>query len=422
MSGFSSQKATLTYKAVGWILFPAVVIYTIINAVKHKNRQYLLQRLGIYRTYPLKVQPVWCHCASVGEIKTVLPVLKNLIASNEHLVVSTNTITGFNTLLQSNLENTTAVFLPLDYTIFAKRFLKRFCPKILLLTETELWPNILLAVSRQSKPVIIINGRISNKTLNAPGLMKKNYHRILTNAEHIFVSSQGNAERFVALGADRNKVTTANNLKFSSAELSELGDYTRPLKQNYILCASTHAGEESLIMRAWKARPLNNIQLVIAIRHPHRKDEVCRQATQLSLAYTLHSHGGPTDTDHIYIVDTIGELSPFIQHADLVFMGGSLVPDVGGHNMLEAAHFGKCIINGPHYQNFTEIVNDMLESDSIITVQNADQLLEQANMLINDEDRRKLLGFNAKKFVSEKSNTADDYTRWIINYISTHSA
>ena len=422
MSGFTSLKPVFVYKVIGWILFPAAVAYTVITAVKQKNRLYLVQRLGKYRASPPEDPPIWCHCASVGEIKTFLPLLNNLIVENEQLVVSTNTITGFNTLLQANLDNTVAAFLPLDYSFLANNFLKVFSPKILLLAETELWPNILLATARQSKPIIIINGRISDKTFNAPAFMKKSYSRILGHVDHVFASSQTSADRFIALGADRKTVTTIDNLKFSSMDFHEQPQYSRPLKQRYILCASTHAGEESRIMRAWKNHAISEIQLVIAIRHPHRKDDVCNEAEKLGLSYTLHSQGSASNINDIYIIDTLGELPPFIQHAELVFMGGSLVPGIGGHNMLEAACYGKCVVNGPYYDNFTEIVNNMIELDSIIIVENAEHFLSQATTLLNDKKRRIQLGNNARKFLSDKSSVADEYTQWIMNYINPHSS
>ena len=422
MPGFTSPKPTFSYKAIGWILFPAVVAYTIINAVKQKNRRYLYQRLGIYQRSPLKTKPIWCHCASVGEIKTVLPLLRNLIAEHEFLVVSTNTITGYNTLMQSTLDNTVAVFLPLDYSNFANHFLEIFSPKILLLAETELWPSILLTTARRSIPIIIINGRISDKTLTAPVFMKKNYSRILNHVNHVFASNKTNAERFVELGADDNNVTRLDNLKFSNLGFKEQAASSRPLKQKYILCASTHAGEESLILDAWKNHGFNDIQLVIAIRHPQRKDDVCNEVKNLGFAYTLHSQGSSSDTSHIYIIDTIGELLPFMEHAEVVFMGGSLIPGIGGHNMLEAAHFGKCIVNGPFYENFTDIVDQMVELDSIIIVENADQLFDQAATLINKPERKIQLGKNARNFLSDKSKVADEYTRWIMDYIKPHSS
>lgn len=422
MTGSSSLKPTLQYKALSWALSPAVLAYTGITAIKQKNLRYLYQRLSIYQALPHVNRPIWCHCASVGEIKTVLPLLKNLLAQNETLIVSTNTTTGYETLLQTNLDNTAIVFLPLDYSFFSNRFLNKFSPKILLLVETELWPNILLSTIKRSIPVIIVNGRISDKTLNAPAFMKKNYRRILNHADHIFASNQLNLDRYISLGAHTKRASILSNLKFSGTSLNQQSVYDRPLKNKYLLCASTHAGEEALILRAWKNHSLSDVQLVIAIRHPKRTKEVCDETKKLGLSYILHSQATSNSPQSIYIIDTIGDLLPFMQHAELVFMGGSLIPNIGGHNILEAAQFGKCILNGPHYENFKGIIDDMLKSDSVIMIDNAEQLMNQATLLLKNKERSKQLGENAKNFLSEKSEVLEHYTTWIMNFIRSHSS
>jgi 3-deoxy-D-manno-octulosonic-acid transferase len=305
--------------------------------------------------------------------------------------------------------------------VFSNNFINKFSPKILLLAETELWPNILLTTIKKSIPIIIINGRISDKTLKAPAFMKQNYSRILNLVDHVFASNHTNLDRFISLGADTNKSSVLDNLKFSSTGPNEHHTHNRPIKNNYILCASTHAGEEAQILRAWNNHSFNAIQLVIAIRHPNRKKEVCDQADKLGFDYILHSQNTSNDSDCIYIIDTIGDLIPFIQHAELVFMGGSLVPNIGGHNVLEAAQFGKSILNGPYYDNFTEIIDEMIQADSIIKVNNAEELMDQAATLLNNKERCEQLGANAKKFLTDKSSVSDEYTKWIMNFIHTHS-
>ena len=420
MHGSSRPSPTLLYKALSWIILPAAFVYTTAVAAKQRNLQYFLQRLGFYNSTSKATQPIWCHCASVGEIKTALPLLKNLIKHEVHLVVSTNTTTGLDILLQANLTNTTAVFLPLDYSIFAEKFINAFSPSFCLVLETELWPNILLTAIKQSIPIVIINGRISKKTLNAPAFIKKNYSLILGNIEHIFASSESNSIRYIKLGADKNRVSTLDNLKFSNIEKDALSN---PLKQRFILCASTHADEESQILNEWKKRSWNNIQLVIAIRHPQRKNEVCKILENLNMDYVLHSENPyPKSKNDIYIIDTVGELAPFMQHAELIFMGGSLVSGIGGHNILEAAKYGKCILNGPYYKNFTEIIDEMKQQDSIVVVSNIEDLMNQANQLIGDANRMAELGTNAKNFLTKKSKVVDEYTDKIVKLVRSYSS
>ncbi|MEM7304355.1 MAG: glycosyltransferase N-terminal domain-containing protein, partial [Pseudomonadota bacterium] len=212
MPGSSSLRPTILYQAISWILFPAALAYTLVVAIKNRNCQYLAQRLGIYNFPAQNNNPIWCHCASVGEINTALPLLNRLLEEGEQLVVSTNTTTGHEILIQSNLKHTNAVLAPLDYAYFSHNFTKKFSPKLLLLVETELWPNLCLTSISQKIPVIIVNGRITEKTLNAPAILKQNYSRILNNVEHIYASNQSNAERFISLGANNKRLSTLDNL------------------------------------------------------------------------------------------------------------------------------------------------------------------------------------------------------------------
>ncbi|MEM8843836.1 MAG: glycosyltransferase N-terminal domain-containing protein [Pseudomonadota bacterium] len=419
MPGSSScPNPTFLYKALSWILFPAVFIYTSIIAIQHKNSQYFLQRLGFFK--PTATRPIWCHCASVGEIKTALPLFENLISQQEHLVVSTNTTSGLNVLLQADLKNTTMVFFPLDYTSFAKNFIRAFSPKLCVILETELWPCTLLTTLKHSIPITIINGRISTKTLKAPSFLKKNYQNILANIEHIFTSSENNQKHFIALGAEKTRISILDNLKFSGANRPIYTNHN-PLNKKFILCVSTHENEELQIIKEWNNHTWNDIKLVIAIRHPRRTKHVCNLLDNLKLNYSLHSkrHSGDLEINNIYIIDTVGELAPFIQYAELIFMGGSLIPNIGGHNILEAAKYGKCILNGPYYQNFSDIIDEMQKKESIIIIENADDLIKSFKLLIDNVEKRTRVGNNAKLFLLSKCNVAEIYAKNIFSLANT---
>ena len=379
---------TLSYRIVSWAIYPIALAYTLFTAFKFKNSVYFFQRIGRYKKPTQAQYSIWCHCASVGEINTALPLLRELIIQGEQLLITTNTVTGYDTLTNAKLNNSEHVFLPLDYSRYAKRLLKTFQPKICLVFETELWPSILLATIDGNIHVAIINGRISEKTLKAPTFVLNNYKRILANVKKIISSSDENTSRFISLGANPEIVITLDNLKFANQILSDVNKDKRPLKHPYLLCASTHDDEEESIIKAWLKKPHPDLGLVIALRHPQRTQNVCNMLKQQNCSYCLHSASinNPTQ-DTIYIVDTLGELMPFIMHAEVVFMGGSLVP-VGGHNIIEPAQHKRCILIGPHHENFKNIVQDLAAKDAIKIVQNARQLIEYAFALSNDEAKR----------------------------------
>lgn len=400
---------TLTYRLLTWGLFPAALLYTFFIACKYRNANYFYQRIAIYPKAKNTSKLIWCHCASVGEINTALPLLKHLSMQDCYLLVSTSTITGQKVLRDASLENTSHVFFPLDYCSYAKRLIEKFSPKLCLIFETELWPNILLTAANNSIPVAIINGRISDKTLKAPLFLRKNYSRVLNKTCKIFTSSVENKQRFAALGADKNILHTLDNLKFAS--ITHQHDHIQdcPLTYPFFLCASTHAGEEKEIIEQWIASKHQTLGLVIAIRHPQRAKEVCGILEQNKCAFHLHSsHPTTTSAKEVYIIDTVGELLPFMKNAALIFMGGSLVP-IGGHNVLEPAQFSKCILIGPHYHNFLDIVNHLQTSNSICMVTNATHLMSRVTELTNNPKSCQQIGKNANDFLQSKMDVLKIY-------------
>lgn len=412
--------STLTYRITGWILFPAALLFTLFVALKYRKLRYLRQRLGIYSRQENRSCSIWCHCASVGEINTALPLLKQLQAQNRTLLVSTNTVTGYQTLQSAGLDNTAIVFLPLDYRIFYSRLLSVFSPGVCLIFETELWPNLFLTAHNKNISIAIVNGRIGDKTLNAPHFLHTNYRRALGCVSRVIASSEENAQRFIELGADPDKVAVLDNLKFALPAI-EITDLAKPLTFPYLLCASTHADEELQIIHQWMQNKPDALGLVIAIRHPQRSKEVCKQIESVGLDYILHSkHSAFQRLDQVYVIDTLGELAPFMAHADLVFMGGSLIP-LGGHNMLEPARMHKCIITGPHYQNFTAIVDELVDAKGIIVVKDAADLMQKVNELANSKPLRKQFGENAQQYVQSKQQILKRYTQIILQFIHDHS-
>ncbi len=415
------SNSTVSYQLLTWGLFPAALLYTGFIAFKYRNNNYFTQRLGLYKQSSNSKRVVWCHCASVGEINTALPLLRSLVERGEHLLISTNTITGKQAIDKVQLKNTQHVFLPLDYSAFANRLVAKFAPKLCLIFETELWPNILLTTSNHNIPIAIINGRISEKTLNAPSLILKNYRKVLHNICKIIASSEKNASRFTALGASSETITTLDNLKFAGISTPpDIAD-ERPIDYPFLLCASTHQGEEQSIIEQWKAFKPKNLGLVIAVRHPHRSKEVCKALKNSKQAYCLHS-SNPQDIskNKIYIIDTLGQLIPFMKEAEFVFMGGSLVP-IGGHNVVEPAQFGRCLLIGPHHDDFKDMVNELKKCDGIIIVNDANQLINEIQRLLNNREAKLRLGNNAKNYLDSKKQVLKNYQDIVFQLIDSQA-
>lgn len=408
--------STPTYRFISWILFPATFLYTWFLAVKFRNWRYLRERLGKYIPSQDNTHLVWCHCASVGEVNTALPLFKRLLKRDQALLISTNTITGQQTLQNAKLDNITPIYLPLDYARFINKLLIRYQPKCFLVFETELWPNLFSTLHKNKIPIAIINGRISDKTLNAPHFLHTNYARILANVSKIVASSEENAQRFTTLGADASKIEILENLKFALPAM-EASALTRPLTFPYILCASTHADEELQIIHQWQQNKVDAMGLVIALRHPQRVNDVCKQIQSAGLQYELHSKQPQSmRPDYVYIIDTLGELAPFLAYAELVFMGGSLVP-VGGHNVLEPAGMSKCILTGPYYQNFQTIIDELADTEAIKIVKDVADFMQTANELAKNKSLRTQMGENARRYVESKQGLLDQYEQWVVQFI-----
>jgi len=418
----SAPTPSLNYRLITWALFPVACAHTLYIAIKYRNLTYIFNRIGLFKKPSQINQPVWCHCASVGEINTALPLLRTLIKQGESLVITTNTVTGYDTLTHANLSNTYYAFLPLDYTSFAQRLINCFTPKLCLVFETELWPSLLLTTVKNKITLAIMNGRISEKTLNAPAFLLKNYKKILTHTHSIISSSDENTMRFTALGANIDSITTLDNLKFAHLKSANTNTPSNPLNYAYLLCVSTHEGEEQKILKAWKQHPQNQLGLVIAPRHPQRTNEVRQLLEQFNLAYHLHSNKNPnTSIDTIYIIDTLGELMPFTAHAHIVFMGGSLVP-VGGHNVIEPAQFKRCTLIGQHHDDFKNIVNDLKATNGIETIDSAEQLIKLTLSLFDDNEKRIQMGEQAYRYIESKKQVLSTYTDIVQELLNTHTA
>ena len=418
----SNSRSTLSYRLLTWGLFPAAFLYTGYIAFKSRNRDYFTQRLGLYKKANSASQIIWCHCASVGEINTALPLLRSLIKRGEHLLISTNTVTGKQAVINAKLDNTEHVFYPLDYSVFARQLITEFTPRLHLLFETELWSSTILAVADHNIPIAIINGRISEKTLKAPALILGNYKKSLQEVDLILASSEENAIRFKTLGARPDRINTLDNLKFAGINTPPTVTEECPLDFPFLLCASTHQGEEQLIIERWKLSAPENLGLVIAIRHPHRKKELCKLLNDEQLPYHLHSSCPENpSSNEIYIIDTLGQLMPFMKNAAFVFMGGSLVP-VGGHNVVEPAQFGRCILIGPYHDDFKDIVNELVKCEGIILVNNASQLIEEIERLLKDYQEQVRLGENAKNYLDSKTHVLKNYQDLVFKLIDEQSS
>lgn len=363
-------------------------------------RQRFSERMGFY---PFKLdQCIWVHAVSVGETLAAIPMIKGLQSRHPELslLVTTMTPTGSARVKAVFGESVKHVYLPYDLPDAVSRFLKTMRPVIGVIIETELWPNLLAACYKRDIPVCLVNARLSKKSARGYQRIAPLTKEILQYISVIAAHGQADAERFMMLGASKEQVSVTGNIKFDLEVPVDLdvraADLRKQLGTRFIwLAASTHDGEESVILAAHeKIREYNPGALLILVpRHPDRFNSVF-SLCQKSFKTVRRSEQSVVSDAAVYLADTMGELMTAYAVADVVFVGGSLVPR-GGHNILEPAALAKPMMIGPHDFNFAEIGDLFFANNALVKIQDVDTLAAQVVSFMQNEVERKAMGQRA---------------------------
>jgi 3-deoxy-D-manno-octulosonic-acid transferase len=354
-------------------------------------------RLGERRGEATRSRPagplVWVHGASVGESLSLLPIIEALAADDYSVVVTSGTVTSAQVLARRLPEGSTHQYMPLDVSRYVDRFLDHWRPDLAIFAESEIWPNMLCQAHQRGIPLVLVNARMSARSFRRWSQMRSLANYLFTRFDLCLAQSQADAERLVRLGAPR--VTVTGNLKFdsvpppaSAVAVAGMNDLIggRPLW----LAASTHAGEELLVIEAHRrlAQRYPDLLTIIAPRHPERGREIYAASARQGLRASQRALGlQPDMATDIYIADTIGEMGLFYRIAPIVFLGGSLVPH-GGQNPIEPAKLGAALIHGPHIHNFTEVYAALEHAGGAYQVNGADDLAATLDHLIDDQATR----------------------------------
>lgn len=364
---------------------------------------------------PDHVSSIWIHAVSVGEALAVRPLVRSLRAAytDHRLVLSTTTVTGQQVARQFGDELDAVFYAPFDFIPLVTRALDRIAPELLIVVDTEIWPNLLRACRRRGVRTMLVNGRLSDRSFRGYRLVRPFMRQVLDHIDQICVQTEQWAQRFVDLGADAARVTVTGSMKFDAVSISAtsarhhvadraLGLFEFAKTRPVFIAASTLRGEEEPVLRAFgrMRETAPNTLLVLAPRHPDRFAEArtCAEAAgyQVHLRSDLNPGGAPDAA--IVLLDTMGELGRLFQIASTVFIGGSLVP-AGGHNLLEPAAFGKAIVVGPHMENFAEVTEQFVSQQAVVQVRSEAELEATLVDLMHDSVRRASLGAAALALV-----------------------
>ncbi|MGS2724749.1 lipid IV(A) 3-deoxy-D-manno-octulosonic acid transferase [Porticoccus sp. GXU_MW_L64] len=356
---------------------------------------------------------IWVHSVSVGETLAAVPLIKQLQQRHPgaQLVVTTMTPTGSERVVASFGDSVYHVYAPYDLPDVVARFLKRVQPDVLVIMETELWPNLVLGCAKQRIPVVVANARLSQKSADGYAKIPALMQSLLANISVVAAQHQDDGQRFLDLGLPENSLSVTGNIKFDLLLGDEVRHKARDLKQQWRgdgqrpvwLAASTHRGEDEIILKSFREllKYHDDLLLVLVPRHPERFDEVANLCQSRRLAVTRRSKGAaPTAGTQVLLGDTMGELLAFCGASDLVFMGGSLVP-VGGHNLIEPAAWGVPVLSGPHLHNFTEASRLLLAADAMAVCDSSEQIAAHMETLLNDPQRRAAMGEAAKAVAAQ---------------------
>jgi len=396
--------------------FPVIIPMVLFS---DKRRKTVLQRLGLVskaaklrqgRLRHSENRPIWVHALSVGEVLSAVPLVEGLKNRFRYydIVISVSTKTGFEMANKYFKESASSIFFyPYDLPFSVKCVAQRVNPTIVIIVETDIWPNFLLEMKKRNVPVILANARLSERSFFG-------YKRFNFFMKHVFLSfskictqSIADAQRFKRLGVPPNKISVAGNFKFDqecdSIPSGEIEILRRSINlkpyQKLFLAGSTHKGEETILLDAFSKlkREFVDLLLVVAPRNPERAKSVSRMFKSAGFSTAVMKDLEREDwgmQSDVIVVDTIGILKRLYVLADVAFVGGSLVK-CGGHNPIEPAIFSKPIIFGSDMSDFARISRMLLESKGAVQVRDAEGLYEAVAMIIRDNKKAQRMGENA---------------------------
>lgn len=370
-------------------------------------------RLGILPANLKFDRPIWLHAVSVGEtlaLKGLLTELKNIYPTKS-FVISTVTPTGNKIAKGLVGEKDTVIYLPLDFSFIVEKTVRRVNPQAFILAEAEIWPNLISCIHRKGIPIIMVNGRISEKSFRRYSIIKPLIRKLLAKVKLFCVRTDTDGQRLIGLDVAKEKVRITGNMKFDNLPALNLHiDREARLlaikeDERLLVAGCTHPGEEEIILEVYKRlkERFSQLRLLLAPRHPKRAEELGNLCKSLGFAPVKTSCIAELANQQelsksVFILDTLGQLTTFYALADLVFVGGSFVKK-GGHNIIEPASLSKPVIFGPIMYNFHDIAELLTKNNAAIQVTSEQDLLEGLEKLLQNPKEAERLGNAARDIV-----------------------
>lgn len=415
--------------------------YLMLTSVKSKRRATFLHRLGwaadskkLLRSIGQGDRPIWVHALSVGEVLSAEPIINSLVARlpYQKIVFSASTHTGMNTARQLFSGKVAALFYyPYDLYFSVKFVADNINAKVVVIVETDIWPNFQMYMQRCGTPVLLVNARLSTDSFRAYRLIGRFSRRIMAGFRYIGAQTEADAERFIRIGAAPERVVVTGNVKFDQKGPDdpycdqdklrlELGIGSQRM---IVLMGSTHRGEEALGLEVYKKlnQRFKELLLIVAPRDPGRASTIERQFREHGLTVGFLSNltfDKNYNQNDALVVNTIGILRRLYALADVAFIGGSMVAE-GGHNPLEAASFGKPILFGPDMSDFAEVAQKLTAAGGAFRVHNEQQLHDFLYRLLSDKMHCRQVGQRALRVFRSNSGALEKTMEIILKTIGT---
>ncbi len=418
----------MIYVIYNILLLPAtlfVIPYHLYRSLSRGRRAAFAERFGFIPSTTVAAlageEVLWVHAVSVGETIAAIPLIKALKKKYpaRKILLTNGTETG-RSVAEKMSEVDCCIYFPFDYRFAVTRVLRLVRPSLVVIVETEIWPNFLRTAHRMGIPVVLANGRISDRSFSRYTKLRWFFRRVLGNFAALCMQSDVDAERIIAMGAPADRVHVVRNLKYDIPAAPVAPSERTALRQDYrlspdvpvVTAGSTHDGEEEMVLASYRALLAEGkkLFLVLVPRHPERAGAVAELLRRERMSFTLRSQldgrSAPFAPGEVLLVDTIGELMKLYALATVVFVGGSLVP-TGGHNVLEPASLGVPVLFGPHMENFREIAALVLGCGGGLQVSDGSELTSTLRTLLDDASRRAAMGRNGARLLEENSGSTE---------------
>jgi 3-deoxy-D-manno-octulosonic-acid transferase len=382
-----------------------------------------LERFGLFES-SLGEQGIWIHAVSVGEVQAIAPLVGRLLDQYPAypLLMTTTTPTGAQRVEALFGDEVEHRYAPLDFPWVVRRFLHRYQPRLLILVETEIWPNLIYYAKSEGVPTLLANARMSVRSAQGYHRVARLTRQALRNLTVIAPHAEADAERFRTLGARPEQIEVTGSIKFDIHLPGSLLERVDVMRREWgggaravWIAASTHEGEDELILQAHAQvrHGIRDALLILVPRHPERFERVGQLVEESGFSWVRRSQPAQCTLETaVFLGDTMGELTLFIGASDAAFMGGSLVPH-GGHNILEAAAQGVAVVFGPHMFNFSEISALFLQHQAAVQIDSSATLAKQIKEWLRDASQRSRVGEAGRELVDKNRGALDRLTRLV---------